>query len=823
LPLALLCGILLQDPSPYPRVRIGEETAAAWTFEDAGGWVAAHAARASVSDGVLVVEATGDDPYLHGPGFRAPGPLRVRIRVRAAGAGGGRLYWQREGDGAFAEERAADLSLVHDGIWRDVDVEVPESGVVARFRLDPGQSAGRVEIDEIRAFRLLLHPLEIVRQEAAAEGLRLAVRNHGPGARRVRAAGAERELAPGSEALFEAPFAGGGAFPRASILVESEGVPPLRRAVTRFDEQAAREGIVLRSGDAELSLDAEGRGAVLSLGRRPVAVVAPWVEGVDSWSREGTGFRAPGAAVAVEAHPAGFRVVIEADREVEGPALRVLGALEQGLFAGLEHLGRGERSSSRLDLETPEHVRFAPPRRHVTMPLMAVVTARGGASMTWSDMTLQPLFAAPNAFDGTADHRMALRGRRIETVLRVAEGRLEDFVLEAVRRRGLAPLPPEPRSAAAAEALALEALKGPLRTEGREGWGHCAEASWERAPFADLASAWWRLTGEAPTLSRLQPGGAHLRDDAAWFATGRVEEWLRMRRGQVRGLLREQKPDGSFRYAGEFVRGHFEDTASGHVAVRAWELLEFARLTGDAEALAAGLRALAFHRRFDTPRGAQTWEMPLHTPDLLAAGHSVAANVLGFELSGDAAWLDEARRWALAGLPFVYQWSDRPVMAWSTIAVLGATKWVSPNWIGLPVQWCGGVYAQSLAGLARRDRTLDWAHVARGILIAGEQMLAPDGPFKGCLPDSFVLDAQERRGPFINPASLLFLRRALDGKPHGLYAAGAGRRRVTAPFPVEFEDGRARIRAREGLGYWILIDGAIPRRIESRGVDEIPF
>ena len=90
--------------------------------------------------------------------------------------------------------------------------------------------------------------------------------------------------------------------------------------------------------------------------------------------------------------PAGFEVAIEADRDVEGPVLRVLGGLEQGLFAGIEHLGRGERSSSKLDLETPEHRRFTPPRRHVTLPLMAVVTEHALSFREYLNETINVLW-----------------------------------------------------------------------------------------------------------------------------------------------------------------------------------------------------------------------------------------------------------------------------------------------------------------------------------------------------------------------------------------------------------------------------------------------
>ena len=51
------------------------------------------------------------------------------------------------------------------------------------------------------------------------------------------------------------------------------------------------------------------------------------------------------------------------------------------------------------------------------------------------------------------------------------------------------------------------------------------------------------------------------------------------------------------------------------------------------------------------PRGAQTWEVPLHTPDILASAHLVSAYTLGYELSGDPALLDRAKYWAWTGVP----------------------------------------------------------------------------------------------------------------------------------------------------------------------------
>ena len=96
---------------------------------------------------------------------------------------------------------------------------------------------------------------------------------------------------------------------------------------------------------------------------------------------------------------------------------------------------------------------------------------------------------------------------------------------------------------------------------------------------------------------------------------------------------------------------------------------------------------------------------------------------------------------------------------YATIGVIGATNWSKPNWIGQPVQWCGLVYRSALEDLARVDQAQGdlWRQLAHGITITGLQMCFPaDDPDQrgGLLPDYFLLKAQKRDGPAINPGTL---------------------------------------------------------------------
>jgi hypothetical protein len=230
-------------------------------------------------------------------------------------------------------------------------------------------------------------------------------------------------------------------------------------------------------------------------------------------------------------------------------------------------------------------------------------------------------------------------------------------------------------------------------------------------------------------------------------------------------LLGRFQADGSLLYPPpakgvDYGKTHWAREANGLTATAVAALLEAAAFSGDRELLQQALHHLRAMDKFkDTvPRGAQTWEVPLHTPDILASAYLLRAYTLGYELTGDTNLFAQARYWAWTGVPFVYLSppTTQPVGLYSTIAVFGATGWTAPVWMGLPVQWCGLVYGDALYRFARHDPTGPWKQLADGIAVGGLQHTWPlsDPQFQGLLPDSFQLRAQMRNGPAINPATL---------------------------------------------------------------------
>jgi hypothetical protein len=200
-------------------------------------------------------------------------------------------------------------------------------------------------------------------------------------------------------------------------------------------------------------------------------------------------------------------------------------------------------------------------------------------------------------------------------------------------------------------------------------------------------------------------------------------------------------------------------------------ILEAAALTADKELIDEALKLLDKQTALyaeTVPRGAQTWEVPLHTPDILASAHMIKAYALGYIISGKEEYLEQARYWAWTGIPFVYLYppTSGRVGPYATIAVLGATNWKAPLWIGRPVQWCGLVYCSALQMLSECDPQGPWEKIARGITTAGLQMSWPltDEDRQGLLPDFFDLKEQIAAGPAINPGTVQAHLAELYGK-----------------------------------------------------------
>jgi len=340
-----------------------------------------------------------------------------------------------------------------------------------------------------------------------------------------------------------------------------------------------------------------------------------------------------------------------------------------------------------------------------------------------------------------------------------------------------------------------------------------------------------RLNNEkSQALGKIPPGQhfsssvSHAQLPTAPLLFGQTYEFTRQRRNEALHLFKNFDADGVKLYRPgktDYSRTHFAKHANGYSGRDMVRILEGAVLSGDRELISKALELLDKQTALYTntvPRGAQTWEIPLHTPDILASAHMVKAYALGHIISGKEEYLERARYWAWTGVPFVYLYPPTPatVGPYATIAVLGATNWKSPLWLGRPVQWCGLVYSSALHLLSECDPKGPWEKIAKGITATGLQMSWPrtDEERQGLLPDFFDLKVQIGAGPAINPGTVQAHLTELYGKGKIYEVKKLSNRRwfIHAPCMISNirEDGDCVTLITDGWGkkaYYLLISG----------------
>jgi len=279
-----------------------------------------------------------------------------------------------------------------------------------------------------------------------------------------------------------------------------------------------------------------------------------------------------------------------------------------------------------------------------------------------------------------------------------------------------------------------------------------------------------KIPSEQPFSSSISH--AHL--PTAPFIFGRINEFVRQRHSEALRLLNNFDKKGIKLYRPDridYSRTHFAKHANGFSGRDMVRILEGACLSADKKLIDNALTLLDKQTALYTetvPRGAQTWEIPLHTADILASAHMVKAYTFGYIISGKEKYLEQARYWAWTGVAFIYLYSPTQgtVGPYATIPVLGATNWKAPIWVGRPVQWCGLAYASALHLLSEYDSEGPWKKIAKAITAAGLQMSWPlkDEKRQGLLPDFFDLKAQLGAGPAINPGTVQAHLAELYGK-----------------------------------------------------------
>ena len=472
-------------------------------------------------------------------------------------------------------------------------------------------------------------------------------------------------------------------------------------------------------------------------------------------------------------------------------------------------------------------------------------------------------FASPNLDEGMRNHRLALflpstpefvpenadtapkpyrlaAGKilKLDAALVVASGPVNVALREWLRETGGLPQPNSwPRSFQQELDVCRAGFLNTVWDERNEKWRHVIGGGSSHAPgFAALlwldshlaespeARRQSRERVELAVKNMLRDSGpasltsqanCHIMQWELPFYCGFLPEAMPGVEAQVKQLMQMQRPDGGWIYQpaneAQADLGQRGDSVLGTCAHHAAALLRFARVTGDATALAAGEKALRFMERFRIPRGGQTWECPMYEPDILAAAYAVRAYHDGYRATGDARWLHDAVYWAESGLPFIYLWTlpDKPMMLGATIPVFGSTFYTH-SWLAVPVQWCGLVYAYHIRHLAKELEhaslpatdsplplalnfsPLDWNRVVELITVSAMHQQFSSGDRVGTYPDS--ISRFEQRNPvYINPEDILVNVLALEGRDTDIKTSRikSGHRDILISSGAEISDYQA--------------------------------
>lgn len=503
------------------------------------------------------------------------------------------------------------------------------------------------------------------------------------------------------------------------------------------------------------------------------------------------------------------------------------------LFSGLEWLIGEERSSSTLDFNPPHHLRLVPDWYKITVPAMAVsdgecmVGLVWDANQKWDGVYDAPaaIFSSPNWFQMQDNHLMGLflpstrsnnvkeneyfarnpyylsadSSLSIEAHL-VGKGDVGSLAIidEWINVFGLPELQELPRTLEEEIELCREGFMTVVWDEKVGGWKHCYE--WDAMNIPAFGTLLWvdsiltddelikkelreRVEFVIEKTNRDYGRGAFARTDGThipgWdlpFYAGGLDAFsLGVMRSEGTSYLATQHRDGEWVFSpgntSRRVLGTPGETVSGLIATPAEVVLRWGRISGDEKSIAAGLKALDYMEAhgLNVPRGAQSWECPVHSPDILASAKAVKAYIEAYIITRDERYLDAARYWAKTGLPFVYFWGveDRPVMKGATIPIYGAT-FFTLSWQGRPVQWNGLVYAYSLMQLARYDDSFPWEHIARLILGSAMWQQEESGERKGTYTDVWELGPNAPIPLYLNPENIMKLTLAVLGADPGV-------------------------------------------------------
>jgi len=117
-----------------------------WDFNEGNeGWSAINQASLSHNQNRIVVQSTGNDPFLRTSLAGTAGQLTVRIRLNSEHAGTCQVFWTSSNSPDESAQHSASLE-VEQG-WKEYQTNINADGPLTGLRFDPVAQPGKTEID----------------------------------------------------------------------------------------------------------------------------------------------------------------------------------------------------------------------------------------------------------------------------------------------------------------------------------------------------------------------------------------------------------------------------------------------------------------------------------------------------------------------------------------------------------------------------------------------------------------------------------------------------------------------------------------------------
>ena len=225
------------------------------------------------------------------------------------------------------------------------------SGRLTDLRIDPGTRAGSIDIDWIRLIHQDVHPLVVTTVAQHDNQVEFTVANDSNESVSFSAGDQQYTLASQQSRIITRAASDPQSLQAVSLKLQCEAWPPIERTVwiLRDVQPSSDDAHWLQRplGKATISIARDGSVALIHQASRLVASLGPLalIDGHRPAPRlanetDSIRFESDETIVQLTLENNELAIDIESNQPCEGPIVRVYGGLEQGLFAGLEYLGK---------------------------------------------------------------------------------------------------------------------------------------------------------------------------------------------------------------------------------------------------------------------------------------------------------------------------------------------------------------------------------------------------------------------------------------------------------------------------------------------------